>query len=232
MKKFGLIGGIGPESTAKYYQLIIKEYRKRLQTEAYPEFIIKSINMTEMLEFIFRKDFDGLVDFLNTYLTEFHRLGIDFSALASNTPHIVFDQLNELSKLPLTSIVEETCSVIQSNQLKCVGLLGTKSTKEAGFYQAKSEQHGFDIITPEEEQREYINRKYFEELVFNQIEPTTKSNLIEIVHDLRKKNEIQGLVLGGTELSLILDQSDFEEIKVFYTTKIHVEAIVSQMIQD
>ena len=231
MKKFGLIGGIGPESTAKYYQQIIKEYRKRLRTEEYPDFLIRSINMKEMLGFVFANDLDGLTIFLNQHLKELQRSDVEFSALASNTPHIVFDRLKEQSGLHLISIVEETCKAIKSNKLKNVGLFGTKSTMEAGFYQSAAEKHSFKIIIPNEEQRNFIHKKYFEELVLNKIDPTTKSNLIEIAYDLKNKNEIGGLILGGTELSLILSQSDFVDLTVFDTTQIHVESIVTEMIK-
>ena len=231
MKKFGLIGGIGPESTVKYYQQIIKEYRKRLRTEEYPDFLIQSINMTEMLNFVFSNNLDGLANFLSQHLTELQRSGVEFSALASNTPHIVFDKLSELSGIRLISIVEETCKVIKSNELTNVGLFGTKSTMEAGFYQSNAEKYNFKIIIPNESQRNFIHKKYFEELVFNKIDQTTKSCLIEIANELKIKNEVQGLILGSTELSLILNQSDFKDLLVFDTTQIHVESIVTEMIK-
>ena len=231
MKKFGLIGGIGPESTAKYYQKIINAYRERLATDEYPDFVIRSINMTEMLRFVFSNDLDGLVRFLHQHLSELQKSGVAFSALASNTPHIVFDQLTELSTLPLISIVEETCEAIKTEGLKKVGLFGTQSTMEAGFYQKNAEKHGIEIVIPEEEHRSYIHKKYFEELVFNKINPATKSYLLEIVNSLKDHSDIQGLILGGTELALILHQSDFADLKIFDTTEIHVEAIVTQMIQ-
>ncbi len=232
MKKFGLIGGIGPESTAKYYQKIIDAYRKRLSTEEYPDFLISSINMTEMLRFVFTNNHDGLTNFLNQHLTELQRFGVEFSAIASNTPHIVFDELRELSGLHLISIVEETCKAIKLNGIKRVGLFGTQSTMEAGFYQSNAEKHNFEIVVPDKEQRDFIHAKYFEELVFNKLDPTTKSNLIKIANELKDKNEIRGLILGGTELSLILNQSDFEDLVVFDTTQIHVESIVTEMIKE
>lgn len=230
MKKFGLIGGIGPESTGRYYQEIVKKYRKRLKTDDYPDLLIRSINMTEMLSYVFADDLERLTHYLNQYLTELQSAGVDFSAFASNTPHLVFERLREVSRLPLISIVEETCKAVQSNGLEKVGLFGTKSTMEKGFYQSNAEKYGFKIITPGERQRNFIHEKYFEELVFNQIAPDTKSELINIIRNLQEKDEIQGIILGGTELSFILNQSDFADLTVFDTTQIHVEAIVAEMI--
>ena len=231
MKKLGLIGGIGPESTVKYYQQIIKSYRTRLSTEAYPDFLIRSIDMTEMLRYVFQNELDGLTEFLGGHLTELEKSGVEVSALASNTPHIVFDRLRGLSGLQLISIVEETCKAIDSTGAKTVALFGTKSTMTAGFYQKEAEKHSLNIILPDEEQMDFIHKVYFEELVFKKIDPNTKAKLIQICHDMSSKDEIEGLILGGTELSLILEQSDFENLTVFDTTQIHVEAIVAEILK-
>ncbi|GEM_PF-6446215 len=102
---------------------------------------------------------------------------------------------------------------------------------EAGFYQFNAEKYNFKIIVPDEKQREFIHKRYFDELVFNKIDPATKSNLIEIANELKDKHEIRGLILGGTELSLILNQSDFEDLLVFDSTQIHVESIVTEMVK-
>ena len=186
--------------------------------------------MTAMLSFVFEKDLEGLTNFLLQHLDELERSGVVCSAMASNTPHIVFDQLRDRTGLQLISIVEETCKTIKSQALQTVGLFGTRSTMEAGFYQANAEKHGFKIVIPNDEEMAFIHAKYFEELVFNQINPDTKTELLAIADALQAKNGIEGLILGGTELSLILDQSDFKELKLFDTTLIHVDSIVSEMI--
>lgn len=232
MKRFGLIGGIGPASTAKYYTSIVDSYRVKLNTEEYPDFTIRSINMTEMLRLIFSNDLPKLTDFLLSHIHELTRNGIEFSALASNTPHIVFDEIQKKSKIPLISIVEETCKAIKSTGIKTVGLFGTKSTMETGFYQHCAKHYGIEMFIPQPAEVNYIHAKYFEELVFNKVEVIIKSNLVAIVEQLRKNNNIEGLVLGGTELSLILNQTDFDNLTVFDTTQVHVQSIVSEMISD
>jgi len=158
--------------------------------------------------------------------------GVDYIAIASNTPHIVFDQLAEKAKVPLISIVEETCKVIASNKLKRLGLFGTKSTMISGFYNKVAGRYGIEIKTPSPDKQDYIHGKYMSELVFNKIIPETKEQLIRIIQELKKKESIEGLILGGTELPLILKQSDFKDITIFDTTKIHVESIVTKMIEN
>jgi aspartate racemase len=231
MKKIGLIGGVGPESSIEYYRLIIKRFQERLDTKDYPEIIINSINMTEMLSFVFNNQLDQLTDFLADKIVTLQQAGVDFAAIASNTPHMVFDRLNEKVSLPMISIVEETCRFIKFKGLRKVGLFGTKSTMTKGFYQKAAGQYGIELIIPVPEDQDYIHEKYMTELVFNKIEPDTKNRLLQIAGKLIDKESIEGLILGGTELPLILNQSDFNDIMIFDTTKIHVESIVSKMIE-
>lgn len=232
MKKLGLIGGVGPESSIEYYRLIIKRFQERLNTKEYPEMIINSINMTEMLGYVFNNQLDQLVDFLTGKIKTLETAGVDFVAIASNTPHIVFDRLMERVKTPLISVVEETCKEISAKKMTRVGLFGTRSTMTNGFYNQVAKRFGIDIVIPQVDEQNYIHEKYMTELVFNKIVPATKKQLIEFVHALKEKEAIQGLILGGTELPLILSQQDFVGLEILDTTKIHVEAIVAKMLED
>jgi aspartate racemase len=231
MKKIGLIGGVGPESSIEYYRMIIKRFQERLETKDYPEIIIISINMTEMLSYVFNNQLDKLTDFLAGKINILERAGVNYGAIASNTPHLVFDRLKEKVSLSMISIVEETSKYIRNTGLRKVGLFGTKSTMTKGFYQKSARQNGIEIIIPLPEEQDYIHEKYMTELVFNKIQPDTRNNLIQIAKKLKDKESIEGLILGGTELPLILNQSDFSDITIFDTTKIHVESIVSRMIE-
>jgi len=230
MKNIGIIGGIGPESTVEYYRLIIKLFREKLSTNQYPEMLFQSINMTEMLDLVFKNELDELVRFLKRKIKILEKSNVDYVALASNTPHLVFEKLQESVNVKMISIVEETCKSISETGLKKVGLLGTKSTMSKGFYQKIGERYDVKIIIPNEENQNYVHEKYMGELVFNQINPDTKTRLIQIVNDLKTNENIEGIILGGTELPLILRQEDFEKLKVFNTTEIHVNAILDKMI--
>lgn len=230
MKRIALIGGVGPESTIEYYRLIIKRFQERLNTKDYPEIIINSINMTEMLNCLYNNELDNLVNLLIDKINILEKSEVDYVAIASNTPHIVFDNLADKIKIPLISIVEETCKVINDKNIKRVGLLGTKFTMTSGFYNKVADKYGIEIVIPEIKNQDYIHEKYMTELLINKIVPETKEHLIQIVRTLKKENLIDGLVLAGTELPLILNQSDLDDIEILDTTKIHVESIVSKMI--
>jgi aspartate racemase len=229
INKIGVIGGIGPESSIEYYRLIIKRFQEIEATTEYPEFIIQSVNMTEMLGYVFDKKLDQLVDFLIERINILQKVGVEYVAIASNTPHIVFEKLSEKVSIPLISIVEETCKNVAAEKIKRVGLLGTKSTMSSGFYNSVAEQHNIQVVIPSLEDQDYIHNKYMSELVFNTILPDTKNKLIEIIKKIKKEDLIEGLILGGTELPLIIKQTDFSDIKIFDTTKIHVESIVAKM---
>ena len=231
MNKLGLLGGIGPESTLQYYQQIIQKYRDTLDTQEYPEFSMESINMTKMLQYVSDKDFDGLVLFLLDRVERLAQSGANFAAMASNTPHIVFDQLEEKASIPMVSIVKATCEEITRHPIQSLGLFGTKSTMTAGFYQTVGEQFGVTIHSPNEEEQAYIHEKYFSELVFNIQNERTREDLKEIAGKMRKRHGIQGLILGGTELPILLGPSDFSDLQVFDTTQIHVQEIVKRMIE-
>lgn len=229
MNKIGIIGGIGPASTAIYYRQIISQYQEKLKTENYPEFLIHSINMTEMLSYAFDLKLNKLTGFLAEKVRVLEKAGCDYGVLASNTPHIVFDDLQETVNLPLISIVTETCKAAQKVNLKRVALFGTKSTMTAGFYAEKANEYGFEIILPDSDEQDFIHFKYMSELVQNMILPETKAALFGIIDRLYETHTVDGLILGGTELSLILEQSDYPFVRFLDTTKIHVKAIVDKM---
>ncbi len=231
MKKLGIIGGIGPESTIEYYRLIIRNYQRKLNTKEYPEMLIHSINMTGMLRHVFAEELDQLVALLVEKVNVLEKAGADFAVLASNTPHLVFEQLNKIVNLPMISIVDATCQVIAQKGQTKLALLGTKSTMSEGFYQKTGEKHGIEMFIPSEPQQDYVHEKYMGELVFNRILPQTKQELMKIIRELQDRHGVQGVILGGTELPLILQQSDFEDLVVYDTTQIHVGRIVDVMVE-
>ena len=230
MKTVGIIGGIGPESTIAYYRLIISSYRERKQDGNYPHIVINSINMKRMLDAIG----DGKLKEVAAYLTdEVKKLadaGADFGLMASNTPHIVFDDMRAASPIPLISIVEVTCEKAVSLGLKSVGLFGTKFTMQSGFYRDVFTRRNISIVVPHPDDQDYIHEKYMSELINGIILSETKSRLLSIVRSLKEQAGIQGLILGGTELPLILRETDDKDIPFLDTTRIHVESVIEQLV--
>ena len=230
MKTVGIIGGIGPESTVEYYRLIISAYLDQEGNGNYPQVIINSINMKKMLDLIGENRFEEVTDYLVGEIQKLASAGADCAVLASNTPHIVFNEINQASPLPLISIVEATCEEAVSKGMQRVGLFGTRFTMQGGFYDQIFTENGMTVISPQEKDQNYIHDIYMGELVKGIIRDETKKLLLNIAGKLKEKEGIQGLILGGTELPLILKEEDAQGIAFLDTTRIHVEAIMQRLL--
>jgi aspartate racemase len=230
MKTVGIIGGIAPESTIQYYRLIVAGYRDHKRDGNYPSILINSINMKQMLDLIGAKRIRELIQYLKGEMDKLARAGADFGVLASNTPHLVFDELQAVSPIPLISIVRATCQRADEVGLKRVGLFGTRFTMQGRFYDREFEKRGMVVVLPADDDQGYIHEKYMTELVNGVILKETKAELLRIVNRLKRDQKIQGLVLGGTELPLILKDGDDPEIPFLDTTAIHVQSIIEQLL--
>ena len=230
MKTVGIIGGIAPESTIQYYRLIIAGYREQKPDGNYPSILINSINMKQMLDLIGSKRLPETIQYLKVEIERLARAGADFGVLASNTPHLVFDDLQAVSPIPLISIVGATCQRANDLGLKRVGLFGTRFTMQGGFYDREFEKQGIVVVLPADDDQAYIHEKYMTELVNGAIQQETKAGLLDIVNRLKKDKSIQGLVLGGTELPLILKDGDDPQIPFLDTTSIHVQSIIEALL--
>jgi aspartate racemase len=230
MKAVGIIGGIAPESTIQYYRLIVAGYREHKQDGNYPSILINSINMKQMLDLIAAKRLPETIQYLKGEIDKLARAGAGFGVLASNTPHLVFDDLEAASPIPLISIVRATCDRADGMGLKRVGLFGTRFTMQGGFYDREFKKRGVAAVFPAGHEQEYIHEKYMTELVNGTILEETKAGLLGIVNRLKREQKIQGLVLGGTELPLILKDGDDPEIPFLDTTSINVQSIIKELL--
>ena len=229
MKTLGLLGGIGPETTVEYYRLLVERYRERTNG-ASPSIVINSIDLRSLINWMTAGELDKAADYCSSEIERLHQAGADFGAVASNTPHIVFDELRRRSKIPLVSIVESACGKAQSLGLKNVGLFGTRFTMQAKFYQDVFARAGIKLVTPTEDEQTYIHEKYMNELLNNVFHEETKSRLLRIVDELRARDDIQAVVLGGTELPLLLRAEQYKDIPLLDTSRIHVDALLEHLL--
>lgn len=232
MKTLGIIGGIAPESTIEYYRLIIASYRAQKPDGSYPPLIINSINLKKMLDLVGANELARVTEYL---LSEVHRLaraGADFGLLAANTPHIVFEDIQRQSPIPLLSIVEAACEAARGLGLKRVGLFGTRFTMQGYFYPEVFSRQGITLVVPDLAEQDYIHDKYLSELINGIFLPETREGLLQIVERLKERTGIQGLILGGTELPLILRDIDDRGIPFLDTTKIHAGYAVAEMLSE
>jgi aspartate racemase len=228
-KPLGIVGGLGPESTIEYYRQLVSGYRERVADGSYPSLIIYSTDVNRVLK-LAAENREKLVEYLLTALLPLARAGADFALIAANTPHIVFDAVARKSPIPLLSIVEATCAFAKEHRLKNLGLFGTRSTMEGGFYQEVFAREGIRLTYPGPEEQTYIHEKYVGELVNGRFLPETRAGLVAIAHRLKGDDGIDGLILGGTELPLLLSDNAGLEIPFLDTTRIHVDAALERML--
>jgi len=225
----GIIGGIGPESTVDYYQTMVALYRARNPDGSYPLLLINSVDMQRLRMAFEAGDLAAIVDYLVPELHRLHRAGAEFGLLAANTPHLVFDELQRQSPIPLISIVAVTGAAAKARGLKRVALFGTRFTMTASMYPDVFAREGIAVPIPEPADRDYIHEKYLGELVNGIFHPETRDGLLAIVDRMAQQNGIEGVILGGTELPLILREPEHNGIPFLNTTAIHCEAAVERM---
>src|SRR6201993_473804 len=230
MKTLGIIGGLGPESTIDYYQRIIALYRQRTADGHYPEFIVVSVDLRKGLDFMDANELSGMADYLLEAIGKVARAGAEFAIISANTPHIVFDEVAPNSPIPLISIVDATCAAAKARKLKRLALFGTRYTMQANFYPKVFAREGIGLLMPEREEQDFIHEKYFSELVPGKFLPETRAGLLAIVDRMKAKSGIDGVILAGTELPLLLRDPDHNGIPFLDTTKIHCEAAVAEML--
>lgn len=225
MKRIGIVGGMGPESTVDYYKEIIAAFNAEHAELAYPEILVYSANLNELLAFVEKEDWDGLSGWLLEKINSLYRAGAEFAAIASNTPHIVFEEIKSKSPIPLLSIVEETCHKAREMELKHMGLMGTRLTMGAEFYKKPFLSKGISIVVPSLEEQQFIQDKLFSEIERGIIKDSTRQGLLDIAKRMVDENRIDSLILGCTELPLVLTESRFG-IPFLNTTAIHCESII------
>jgi aspartate racemase len=227
MTTVGLVGGLGPESTIDYYRRLIAAWEQIFPGSA-PSLVIDSLDAQHGLS-LAANDRAGYVAYLLGSLRRLAGAGVDFAVLTANTPHLVFDELAAQSPMPLLSIVE-TCAAEASHQgLTRLGLLGTRFTMEAPFFAEVFERHAIAVVSPGERDRVALHQLYVEQLLRGEFREETRRELIAMVERLRDHEHIDGVILGGTELTLLLRDETIAGLPTLNTTALHVAAIIERL---
>lgn len=230
MQKVGIVGGMGPESTVDYYQSIITKFQQRTGSkEDLPELFISSINMYKMFNLLINDQTEELINYLAEAVQNLENIGSDFVVMSANTPHIVFEQVQQKVQVPMISIVEETYTKAYELGLEKIGLLGTKFTMESDFFKKPFISYHKDIIVPNHLEQEYIHKKIVEELENGIVNNETKKEFLNIITQMINRDDIQGVILGCTELPMLIKKEDLN-IHQLNTTEIHVNKIVDTIL--
>lgn len=229
MKKLGLVGGMGPESTIPYYHDIVYGVQNKVGKDFFPNLTIESVNVFDVLRLCGEQKYVELTDYLMKAINNLIGSGCDFAALSANTPHIVFDKLQERSDIPLVSIVETAKDEAVLQNLHRLGLLGTIFTMTGDFFKTPFYRHNIEIMTPTAEEMEYVNRKISSELELGMIKPETLEGFQKIIERMKKDDGIEAVILGCTELPLLLNDK-VSPVPCLDTMKIHVKALVDRIV--
>ena len=221
-KKIGIVGGISLASTIQYYKTITDLYFQQFNDYYYPEIIIESLDFQYFTDLENERKTQAYIDYIVKSTKNLEKAGADFIIMAANSPHSVFEEVEKQTPLPMISIVDTVAKNALENRLKKVLLTGIKYTMVSDFYQKGFKKTGIEVITPSEEHQDKINNIIFEELVVNKFLPETKKQFLSIIHSYKT----DGVILGCTELPLLLNQSD-TNIKLLDSLTLHCEAALS-----
>jgi aspartate racemase len=225
MKLIGLIGGTTWFSTADYYRFINEGIHNKLEGNEFAHCILYSFNFGDLYRNNLKNDWEANYVLIKQVATHLKDSGAKAILLCANTLHMFADRLETDINLPVIHIAKATASAIKSKGLKKVALLGTKFTMEMDFFKDKLKEQGIETIIPTEEERTYIHSTIFDELGKGLIKAETKKKYLDMIDGLVKQGA-QGIILGCTEIPLLIKQEDCPT-PLFDTTLIHSQAAVA-----
>src|SRR3954464_5915480 len=199
-----MIGGIGPESTVDYYRTIVRLYREQTGAKGYPPLLIKSVDFERMIQLVEAGDAAKLGAYFLAALNSLADAGANFAVMASNTPHVIFNELSERARIPLISIMDVALDAARRRKLKRVGVLGSRFTMQGKFYAEGVRRAAIAVVPPAPPEAERIHRIYMDELVHGVVRDASRQEVMKIALDIQAQENLDGLILGGTELALLM----------------------------
>ena len=218
MKTIGIVGGLGPESTIDYYRLFI--------AAGHTELIINSVAVKHVVSMMLNGDPTGVANYLTDAVGTLAKAGADVAIIAANSPHIVFDDVQSRSHIPMVSIVEAVADYVLAAGMTRVGLLGTRFTMTGQFYPDVFAKRGLSLVVPTPADLDWVHDKYLGEFLNNQFLPETRDGVLAVIDRMKYNSGITAVVLGGTELPILLRADTHNGVALLDTTRIHVDAVL------
>jgi len=228
MKVCGIIGGMSWESSAEYYKIINEEINKKLGKLHSGKIILYSVDFEEIAMLQRKNDWQKSGEILSNVAKSLEKAGADFVLIATNTMHKVADYVKNSINIPLIDIRDVVIENIKQNDLKNVLLLGTKFTMEDEFYVGHLKKYGINVIVPNEQERDFIHKVIFDELCIGITKESSKNEFFKIINSYN----VDGVILGCTEIGMIVKQNDIKEKKVLDTTILHAKKAVELMLEE
>jgi aspartate racemase len=227
-KKIGILGGMSPESTVAYYEYLTRTYTERFGDYGYPDILIYSVSFQPYVDWPNEGRWDLVAQGLSEAARTLEAAGADFIIIATNTMHLVFDQVQSGVSVPMLSLLDAVGEAIEAHGMETVGLLGTRFTMEQAFYQDALAHRGIAVLVPDAGDRRYVNDVIYDELVAGQIRDESRLGFVKVIRDLEARGA-EGVILGCTEIPLLVSEADVG-LTLFDTTTIHAEAALKYAI--
>ena len=228
----GIVGGTGPESTIDYYRSLVATWRRRRPDGTYPRVIINSLEAGRLFANLASADFDAVGRQLGPAVAALAAAGCQRALLASNASHLAFEKIEPPPRIPMIHIVDAARDFAIHSGFRRLGLLGTRFVMESAMYPSHFEPEGLQVVVPTPDERERVHEIYFGELVAGVIRDESRDVVAAVVAAMRDRDGIDAVVLGGTELSLILTEPTCAEIPVLDTAHVHVESAIDWLLGD
>lgn len=223
----GLVGGLGPEATIDYYRRILAAWRQRFPGSA-PAMVIDSLDAQRVLR-LADSDRDELTEYILGSVRRLEAAGAHFAVITSNTTHIVFDAVATRCSIPLISIVDTCANEAARLGFQRCALIGARFTMEANLYPRAFTQRGLEIVLPDLQDRVWIHDRYVNQLLMGDFRDETRAEFVALVRRLRDKEKCDAVILGGTELPLLLRTPTVADLPALDTTGLHVAAILQRL---
>ncbi len=225
MKTIGLIGGMSWESTQTYYRLINEGVKAELGGLHSAKLVLYSVDFAEIESLQHQGNWPATAEILIIAAQALERAGANFILICTNTMHKVAEQVQLAISIPLLHIADATARVLKNDKIKRVGLLGTRFTMEQTFYRERLEHQGIQVIIPNDVQRVRVHTVIYNELCLGKINNESKQDYLEIVTSLKDQGA-EGVILGCTEIGLLIQRSD-TDVTIYDTTEIHAQEAVN-----
>ena len=231
MKKIGLVGGTGPESTVMYYKQLNEKIDALTGGKAMPDIAIESVDFHRMWDYVVNEDYAPLADYLEEKLEALDKGGSEVISLTAVTAHVVFDELEQRFGKPIVSIPKAVCEEAVSKGIKKIGLLGTALTMNKDYMKKDLRDAGIEVFVPNEDEKKLVAQRIYEELERGIVKESTLKELTDIINRMKADDGIEGIILGCTELPLILNKDNCP-VECFDAVEIHIRKLISLAMEE
>lgn len=231
LRTVGVLGGMSSQSTVAYYRGLNAGVNDALGGHHGADALVYSVDFADVERFIAEERWDDAGDYLANAAGRLERGGADFVVMATNTMHRVAGAIEDALSIPFVHIVDVTADAVRAAGVDTVGVLGTRATMEAAFYRDRFAEHGIDVLVPDAAARDRVDDVIFDELVHDVVREEARRSFLDVMESL-VADGAGGIVLGCTEIEMLVGPGDFDAVPLFDTTALHVERSVERCLGD